>query len=75
MCYTKAMPLILKQYIIRKYILAVSAKHALRKEKGVPADECWIDEKWTPPEIQVKGFEEKPHKICTKKIKFIKKKR
>ena len=26
--------------------MAVSAAQALRKEKDVRADDCWIDEKW-----------------------------
>ena len=32
--------LIVKQYIIRKYIKATSAAQALRKERNFHADEC-----------------------------------
>jgi len=35
-----------KQYIVRKYIMATSVRHALRIEKTMPADEAWIDEDW-----------------------------
>jgi len=44
-----------KQYIIRKYIVASSAKEALKKERTQPADECWVDEKWMAESI-VQGF-------------------
>ena len=35
-----------KQYIIRKYILASNAREALRLERSIQADECWIDAEW-----------------------------
>jgi hypothetical protein len=47
-----------KRYIIRKYILAKSAKDALRKEKNIPADECWVDENYHKEEI-IRGFEKR----------------
>lgn len=65
----------LKQYIIRKYVLANNVQEALRKEKHIKADEAWIDSDWkTPnPEIGV-GFKnmakkEKYHKKEVKKPK------
>ena len=36
----------IKQYIIRKYIMAKDVKEALRKEREIPADEAWIDPEW-----------------------------
>lgn len=39
-----------KMYVIKKYIMATSAREALRKEKITPADDCWIDEKWRESE-------------------------
>lgn len=36
----------LKMYVVRKYIMASSAKEALKKEIRTPADDCWIDEEW-----------------------------
>ena len=36
----------LKQYIIRKYVLAENVAQALKKEKLIKADEAWIDTDW-----------------------------
>lgn len=47
-----------KQYIIRKYIMAKSAKEALRKEKSTPAHEVYLDDKWVS-EATVRGFDKK----------------
>lgn len=33
-----------KIYIIRKYILANSAKDAISKDKKSPVDDCWVEE-------------------------------
>ncbi len=33
-----------KLYIVKKYIMASSAQSALRKERKIEADECWVDE-------------------------------
>lgn len=33
-----------KIYIIRKYIIATSAKQALKLEKNQPADDCWVED-------------------------------
>lgn len=35
-----------KRFIIRKYVMASSAKEAIKKEKKLTADEVWLDEKW-----------------------------
>lgn len=39
-----------KMFVIKKYIMASSAKDALRKERKAPADDCWIDEEWRKSE-------------------------
>lgn len=36
----------LKRYIVRKYIMAKSAKDALRIEKKTKPDDVWVDEDW-----------------------------
>jgi len=51
-----------KQFIIRKYIMAKSAAEALRIEKNIPADDCWISEEWMKEHKDfndIKGFCEK----------------
>jgi hypothetical protein len=35
-----------KMYVIRKFIKANSAAQALRLEKKLPADECYISDDW-----------------------------
>lgn len=35
-----------KMFVVKKYIMASSAKEAMRKESKVPADDCWVDDEW-----------------------------
>lgn len=35
-----------KMFVVKKYIMAKSASEALRKERNVKADDCWVDEDW-----------------------------
>jgi len=35
-----------KLFIIKKYVRATSASHALRLEKKQKADGCWVDDDW-----------------------------
>lgn len=35
-----------KMFIVRKYVKAVSALEAIKKEPKVPVHDVWIDEKW-----------------------------
>jgi len=51
----------LKRYIVRKYIVASSARDALRKERSAPADECWVDEKWLEESV-IRSFDGKGNK-------------
>jgi hypothetical protein len=48
----------MKQYIIRKYVMAKNVKDALKKEKTIKADEAWIDPEWQKvnPQIAPMGF-------------------
>lgn len=36
----------LKQYIVRKYVMALSAGDAIKKERGNKVDDVWLDEEW-----------------------------
>lgn len=38
-------------YIIRKYILASSAKDAISKDKNKDVDDVWVDEDWKNNEL------------------------
>jgi len=40
-----------KMYIVRKYIKAVSAMEAIKKDKKTPVHECWVEEKWSEKEL------------------------
>lgn len=35
-----------KKFIIKKYVMAKSAVEALKKERHIVADDCWVDEEW-----------------------------
>ncbi len=35
-----------KLFVIKKYVMASSAQDALRKEKNIKPDDCWVDEDW-----------------------------
>lgn len=35
-----------KRFIVRKYVMATSVSHALRLEKKVPPDDCFVDDEW-----------------------------
>ena len=36
----------MKRFIVRKYVMAKSAKDAIGKEKKTEVDEVWVDDKW-----------------------------
>ena len=36
----------MKQYIVRKYIMAKSAKEAIKLDSKAEVDDCWVDEDW-----------------------------
>lgn len=36
----------LKLFIVRKYIMAVSASDAIKKDRLTPPDDVWIDDEW-----------------------------
>lgn len=36
----------IKQFIVRKYVMAKSAKQAIKLEKKFSADDVWINEEW-----------------------------
>ena len=44
-----------KLYIIKKYIMASSAKEAIRKDKKTDVGDVWIDDKWLQEAI-IEGF-------------------
>ena len=35
-----------KRFIVRKYIMAYSAKNAIALDKRSPVDDVWMDEDW-----------------------------
>lgn len=50
----------LKQFIVRKYVMATSAGHAIRKERSTPVADVWVDDDWKKkqdaPKADVIGF-------------------
>lgn len=49
----------MKQYIVKKIVMANSAKEAIDKSKRVPVTEAFIDSTWKEPEKPIDGFKEK----------------
>lgn len=50
-CYTFSMKEKPKLYVVQKYVMAVSAQAALRKEKKVAAHDVWIDNNWKEKQL------------------------
>lgn len=52
-----------KLFVIKKYVMADSAAHALKKEKRIRADEVWLDDDWkklhAESEMEKIGFNKK----------------
>lgn len=40
-----------KMFVVKKYVMARSAKEALAKEKKQEADDCWVEEGWRNKEL------------------------
>jgi hypothetical protein len=50
------------RFIVRKYVMATSAKDAIRLEKNVPVLDVWVDEKWELKSGEPVGFVKKKKK-------------
>ena len=56
-----------KLYVVKKYVMANSAKAAILKERKTSVDSVWIDEEWyknnlAMPTKEVSFHEKKPKK-------------
>lgn len=49
-----------KLFIVRKYILASSAKEAIKKDKTTPVDDVWVDEDFKKQLSSAVGFAHYP---------------
>lgn len=54
---------LLKQFIVRKYVMAMSVADAVRVEKNFQADDCWVSEEFQKAHL----FESKPMGFRVKK--------
>ncbi len=43
-----------KLFIVRKFIFAISAKDAIKKDKSTPPDDVYVDEDWKRNNLTVK---------------------
>lgn len=49
--------MIYKLFVIKKYVMATSAKDAIRKERSAQIDDVWIDENWKEKHLnEAMGF-------------------
>lgn len=46
-----------KLFVIKKYVYAVNAFEALKKERKHAPDDCWIDEGWRQKQEDVKDYQ------------------
>lgn len=44
-----------QQYIIRKYIMATSAKDAIRRDKDSEVNDVWVDQDWVKTQHEDKN--------------------
>jgi hypothetical protein len=40
-----------KMYIVKKYIKAISASQAIRKDRNTPVHDVWVDDEWSKKEL------------------------
>ena len=52
----------MKQYIVRKYIMAKSAKDAIKLDKKKEVDDVWVDEDWKASQLENNGIGFKDNK-------------
>ena len=45
----------LKQFIVRKYIMAVTAVEAIANESKYAVDDVWVDEEWRKENFEKMG--------------------
>jgi hypothetical protein len=45
-----------QQYIVRKYVMASSAREAIRLEAKTPAHDVWVDQDW----VKQRGEDKSP---------------
>lgn len=46
-----------KLFVIKKYVMAVNAMEALKKEKKHAPDDCWVDEDWRRRQESITNLE------------------
>lgn len=42
-----------KMFVIRKYIMATSAKQAILKDRNSPVDDVWVDSDWQKKQTEI----------------------
>lgn len=48
-----------KRFVVRKYIMAVSAVDAIKRDKTSPVDDVWVDTEWEKSNQSKIGFTDK----------------
>ena len=46
-----------KLYVIKKYIMADNAFHALKQERKHAPDDCWVDDDWRKKQEHVVDYQ------------------
>ena len=62
-------------YVLRKYVKATSASHAIRLDKTTPVRDCFIDEHWKEQHLaEAIGFHETEEEYEEVPDEYVKKK-
>jgi hypothetical protein len=55
-----------KLFIVRKYVKASSAAEAIRKERSIAPDECFLDEEWRKANLDISTGKEMGIQVARK---------
>jgi hypothetical protein len=55
-----------KIFVVRKYVTANSAAEAIRKERSIAPDECFLDEEWRKANLDASTGKEMGFRVARK---------
>jgi len=62
----------MREYIIRKFVMADTAEEAIRKSKRASIREAYVNPDWKEPEKPIEGFNDKKTELNISKTKKVK---
>jgi hypothetical protein len=49
----------MKQYIVRKFVMANNVMEAIKKSARIPIEEAYVNPEWKEPDKPIEGFKDK----------------